>query len=320
LARAAGELSVLQDTLLYTGVAGFLLRCIEKHCEVAYPKELRGKQRFLTPPDYLAEVYTAPEVIRAYRAVAQGEAMPYWSSKAFESTIGMPRTEWNNLSNSRRKSIFNRQVNLAKASIAKSLATTSYCDHPLEHDIVSKLTREPVRAFICVGRREHAIFLASRLNFLLSDAGQKAVALTGAGQGVHRGISRKEREENLAAFNRGDANILISTSAGYEGINIHADLGAAIDYNRSERRSTQSQGRVGRHGAHNQFIYYCMSSLDYRRVLDIMRKAIKVCEQRNAERAAITKEAGLPPLEEPEITLCFDLPRGPGENSQEPPF
>jgi ERCC4-related helicase len=301
-------------------VAGFLLRCIEGHCEVAYPKELRGKQRFLKPPDYLAEVYTAPEVIRAYRAVAQGKAMPYWSSKAFESIIGMPRTEWNNLSNSRRKSIFNRQVNLAKALIAESLATSPYCDHPLEHDIASKLTREPVRAFICVRRREHAIFLASRLNFLLSDADRKAAALTGAGQGVRKGISPKEREENLSAFNHGDATILDATSAGYEGLNIHADFGAAIEFDRSERKATQSQGRVGRHGSQNQFTYYCMSKQDYAKVLTILRKFIKVAEQRNAERAAITKDAGLPPLEEPEIKLCFDLPRGSGGDTAGFPF
>jgi ERCC4-related helicase len=120
--------------------------------------------------------------------------------------------------------------------------------------------------------------------------GSGAVALTGLGSGTHKGVSRPARRENLEQFLSGDANVLVSTSAGNEGIDFKGlRHGYVVRGTASLIEALQQWGRLRGGG---DFTYLCSGPEEHGKFMNILRKEESFYHKMNEERMALLRAHG----------------------------
>jgi single-stranded-DNA-specific exonuclease len=287
------ELSELYQALAYQGSSGFLLRVLEKRLEMMFPVaavQTSGGRSFLAPKRSLSLVYSSTQVELAYRQVAVGPFVGLWDARSLEEISGLSPGTWRERSAKERRAAFNQAVSTTRAGLTQKLVRLDYCDHPKERYLMEALSRLPwsKQSIVFVRDRAHAIFLADRLTYRLQDSGKTAVALTGAGSGTKRGLSRERRRENLEDLGAGRAQIVVSTSAGNEGIDFaQVQYGFAYRFSGSPTEALQQWGRVGRRQATGEVVYLCSAPEEHGKFLSILRKVAEFYKMLNQERQAI---------------------------------
>jgi len=290
---AAGETSELYQLLAYQGISGFLLRMLEKRFEIAFPTtpaRVRGAGRSVAAPQYLRDVYCSRDIERAYNHLARGGFVGLLTARRLAEISGIAASGWNDLSGRERRSRFNQNIGPVLDRLRQELVELDYSDHPKEAAIFKRVIEmhPSEQSAIYTRDRSHAMFLTARLSHRLGALNKTAVALTGLGAGTHRGVSRHEREENVARFLRGEALVIVSTSAGNEGIDFpRIQHGYAYRFNGSFIEAMQQWGRIGRRGLPGSFHYLCSTPEEYGRVDTIHRKERLFYEKMNMERQAL---------------------------------
>lgn len=289
-----GELSELYQWLAYQGISGFLLRVAEKRYECAFPtKSVRGRggKMDLAAPQYLQELYSSREVRQAYNSLARGSFVGLWPLDSLENASGLSRSSWSSYSDKQRRSLFNEKVEETLVRLTDELVGLDYEDHPKEsflfQQILNRHTRE--QSIVYTRDRSHALFIAARLNHRMA-AGSGAVALTGLGSGTHKGVSRVARRANLEQFLSGEVNVLVSTSAGNEGIDFKGlRHGYVFRGTASLIEALQQWGRLRGGG---DFTYLCSGPEEYGKFTTILRKEESFYRRIGEERAALFAKHG----------------------------
>jgi ERCC4-related helicase len=291
--RQLEELSRLTSVLTHRGIFGFLSHCLEGRARALYPTEYarsNGRVRAFQPPKFIKELYTSKSLRDAYNCVALTESVyNLWDAETFRRFGEMPASFFDKQT-SQRNRLRNRNEFLVrcKKRLMNHLVSLDYCDHPKEKYVLSEIRWYKKKTFISVQEREHAIFLAARINHYLGPKGIQAVCLTGSPQGGKLGITKKERETSLTDFGTGSASVLIGTSASNEGVDIDADRGYCWNFDASATKAKQKEGRVGRHtSAQGEFEYLCSCLSDYIKLQRIMRKMIDFHTMLNEQRSLI---------------------------------
>ena len=287
------ELSELYQSLVYQGISGFLARVAEKRFEILFPvagvKTASGKT-FLAPKRSLMLVYGSSEVRRAYDCLAQGEYVGLWDARSLERLSGLTLSEWRSKTSKERRTAFNQQVSAALKRLSGGLVDLTYSDHPKERYIIDQLRQvaHKDQSIVFVRDRSHALFLTARLSHALKDYGQTAVALTGSGSGIKRGLSRDERKENLEELAAGRAQIIVSTSAGNEGIDFaRVQKGFIYRFSASPIAALQQWGRIGRRDLQGEVTYLCTAPEEHGKLLSVLRKLGDFYRMLNHERQAV---------------------------------
>ena len=287
---ASVEISELYQLLAYQGISGFLLRVLEKRFEIAFPKQAarsHGTRKTVAAPQYVRDVYCSREIEKAYNHLARASFVGLLRAQALADISGLPLSGWRALSGKERRSLFNQHVGPVLGRLRQELVELDYSDHPKERAIFHNvLERHPTEQSAVYTRdRSHALFLTARLSHRLQRMNKTAVALTGLGEGVHKGVSRKDRKDNLEKFVRGDALVIVSTSAGNEGIDFPSiQHGYAYRFNSSFIEALQQWGRVGRRDLLGSFRYLCSTPEEHGKVSNIHRKERHFYEKMNSER------------------------------------
>ena len=287
------ELSELYQSLAYQGISGFLSRVVEKRFEVTFPvgtSQGSSGRVSLSPKRSLMLVYGASDVRRAYERLAQGSFVGLWDSRSLERISGLSRATWSYKTSKERRSLYNQSVAATLKKLSDELVTLNYSDHPKEAHIIKCVRRSPPQeqAIVFVRDRSHALFLARRLSHHLAEYGKVAVALTGTGHGTKAGLSRNERSENLQELAAGRANIIVSTSAGNEGIDFaRVQRGFGYRFSASPTEALQQWGRIGRRDILGEMTYLCTAPEEHGKFLSILRKVGDFYRMLNHERQAI---------------------------------
>jgi len=285
-----GELSELYHWLAYQGISGFLLRVAEKRFECAFPTQsARGSngRLELAAPRYLRELYSSREVQQAYNTLARGEFVGLWNTNTLENASGLSRTSWQTYSDKERRALFNDKVEATLRRLSQGLVTLNYEDHPKESFLFDQILRQHpgAQSIVYTRDRSHALFIADRLNHRFEAGAGGAVALTGLGAGTHKGISRSARRENLDRFLAGEANVLVSTSAGNEGIDFKGlRHGYVVRGTASLIDALQQWGRLRGGG---RFTYLCSGPEEHGKFTTILRKEESFYRRMAEERQAI---------------------------------
>lgn len=288
LLYAAGEVYQSHHTLAQRGICAFLLRCVEGRCRSLFPKDAQEAKSSITL------VYRSSEIERVYRSLARGVATGLWSQANLEKAFGISRKEFLKLDETLRKTIWNREVRRLKREVMDSLVNLEYSDHPKEERILRQLININSPTFLSLGHREDAIFLAARITAKLAPRNIRAVPFSGEQDNTTLGITHQERQRNLEAFNNKDAKVIVSTSAGNEGVDIEAEFGWAVVFDGSQIKATQKQGRVGRR-AFGMFEYLLMDHEDEFRYKNILRKVVEFQKMLNEHRSMVMEARGLSP-------------------------
>jgi single-stranded-DNA-specific exonuclease len=287
------ELSELYQSLSYQGKSGFLLRVIEKRLEMKFPVNAvrtQGGSSFLAPKRSLSLVYSSREVEEAYRQIALGSFVGVWNAHSLEQISGLSLSSWGGLSAKERRARFNPAVTTTMKRLTDELVALDYSDHPKERYLMSVLPQLPRndQSIVFVRDRAHALFLAARLSRKLRESGREAVALTGTGQGIKKGLSRAQRKENLENIASGRAKIIVSTSAGNEGIDFaRVQHGYAYRFSASPTEALQQWGRVGRRDGVSEMVYLCSAPEEHGKFMSILRKVADFYTMLNHERQEI---------------------------------
>jgi single-stranded-DNA-specific exonuclease len=287
------ELSELYQALSYQGKSGFLLRVLEKRLEMKFPVNAVRTQAgkgFLAPKRSLSLVYSSREVEQAYRQIALGSFVGVWNTHSLEQLSGLSLSSWGTLSAKERRSRYNSAVAATMKRLTEELVTLDYSDHPKERYLMSVLPLLPRhdQSIIFVRDRTHALFLAARISHRLRQSGCEAVALTGTGHGIKKGLSRAQRKENLANVANGRAKIIVSTSAGNEGIDFaRVQHGYAYRFSASPTEALQQWGRVGRRDGASEMVYLCSAPEEHGKFMSILRKVAEFYKMLNQERQDI---------------------------------
>jgi single-stranded-DNA-specific exonuclease len=290
-----GELSELYQWLAYQGISGFLLRVAEKRYECAFPtKTARGSSGKveLAAPQYLRELYSSHEVRQAYNSLARGNFVGLWTIDSLENASGLSRSHWNMRTDKERRSLFNEKIQETLRRLSDELVKLDYEDHPKESFLFDQILRRHPReqSIVYTRDRSHALFIAARLNQRFGNDSNRAVALTGLGAGTHKGVSRAARRENLDKFLVGDANVLVSTSAGNEGIDFKGlRHGYVVRGTASLIDALQQWGRLRGGGA---FTYLCSGPEEHGKFHTILRKEESFYRKMSEERQAIVAQIG----------------------------
>jgi single-stranded-DNA-specific exonuclease len=294
--KAIGELSELRQAVVRQGITSFLLRCTEKRFELSFPTTMRKGCTQPSVRAHLPPVYSSRDVESAYTLLARGAAIPLWSHHEHARIMALEETiQWEALSPSERRSRFTKAVSQIRRRVAKDLESRDFCNHPKEQYLLEALGQHNKPAFVSTRLVDHAMFLTQRIHHHVSSRTASVVTLTGLGTGTRKGVSRTDRERNLASFNAGDASVIVATSAGNEGVDLVADYGYALDFDGSQTSARQKEGRVGRR-SFGVFEYLCTTPEDHAKVNNILHKDIRFQEMLNVARAKVTAKAGLPPL------------------------
>jgi ERCC4-related helicase len=287
------ELSELYQTLAYQGISGFLLRVIEKRLEMKFPVAAvqtgRGTS-FLAPKRSLSLVYASRDVELAYRHLAVGSFVGVWGTASLEYLSGLSLSSWRGLSAKERRSRYNQGVSATLNRLTEELVRLDYSDHPKERYLLEVLPRLPSidQSIVFVRDRSHALFLAARLSYRLEKQGRKAVPLTGTGHGIKRGLSRSQRQENMRDVAEGKARVIVSTSAGNEGIDFaRVQHGFAYRFSASPTEALQQWGRVGRRHGASEVVYLCSAPEEHGKSVSILRKVAEFYKMLNQERQAV---------------------------------
>ena len=292
------ELSELYQALAYQGISGFLVRVVEKRLEMHFPvaavQTARGKV-FLAPKRSLSLVYSSHDVERAYRQLAVGPFVGVWNTRSLEELSGLSTSGWGALSAKERRSRYNQGVSATLKRLTEELVRLDYSDHPKERYLMDVLPLLPSfeQSIVFVRDRGHALFLAARLSHRFEKSGRVAVALTGTGQGIKRGLSRAQRKDNMREVADGRAKIIVSTSAGNEGIDFaRVQHGYAYRFSSSPTEALQQWGRVGRRDRASEVVYLCSAPEEHGKCLSILRKVGEFYKMLNQERQAILDTYG----------------------------
>ena len=287
------ELSELYQALAYQGISGFLLRVVEKRLEMQFPvaavQTARGKA-FLAPKRSLSLVYASHDVERAYQRLAIGPFVGVWNTASLEQISGLSTSGWGALSAKDRRSRFNQGISSALTRLTDELVRLDYSDHPKERYLMDALSLHSSfdQSIVFVRDRSHALFLAARLSHRFEKSGRTAVALTGTGQGIKRGLSRAQRKDNMREIADGRAKIIVSTSAGNEGIDFaRVQHGYIYRFSASAIEALQQWGRVGRRDRASEVVYLCSAPEEHGKCLSILRKVAEFYKMLNQERQAI---------------------------------
>ena len=287
------ELSELYQSLAYQGISGFLLRVVEKRLEMHFPvaavQTARGKA-FLAPKRSLSLVYSSHDVERAYRHLAVGPFVGLWNTPSLEQLSGLSISGWRTLSAKERRSRYNQGVSSTLNRLSEELVRLDYSDHPKERYLMDVLPLLPSfeQSIVFVRDRSHALFLAARLSHRFEESGRMAVALTGTGQGIKRGLSRAQRKDNMREVAAGRARIIVSTSAGNEGIDFaRVQHGYAYRFSSSPTEALQQWGRVGRRNRASEVVYLCSGPEEHGKCLSILRKVAEFYKMLNQERQVV---------------------------------
>lgn len=251
----------------------------------------RGGKVDLAAPQYLRELYSSREVQQAYNSLARGSFVGLWSLDSLENASGLSRSSWSSYSDKQRRSLFNEKVEETLGRLNDELVRLDYEDHPKESFLFQQiLNRHPREQSIVYTRdRSHALFLAARLNHRIA-SGSGAVALTGLGSGTHKGVSRAARRGNLEHFLAGDANVLVSTSAGNEGIDFKGlRHGYVFRGTASLIEALQQWGRLRGGG---DFTYLCSGPEEHGKFITILRKEESFYRKMGEERMALFTKHG----------------------------
>lgn len=288
-----GELSELYQWLAYQGVSGFLLRVLEKRFECVFPtKTARSSSGRvdLAAPRYLRELYSSREIRQAYNSLARGSFVGLWGAASLENAAGLSLRHWGALPDKQRRSLFNERVEATLRRLAEELVRLDYEDHPKESFLFEQILNEhPGEQSIVYTRdRSHALFLAARLNHRFAPGTGKAVALTGLGSATHKGVSRAARRENLEDFLSGKAKVLVSTTAGNEGIDFKGlRHGYVVRGTASLIDALQQWGRLRGGG---DFTYLCSGVEEHGKFISILRKEELFYRRMAEERQALLEK------------------------------
>ena len=287
------ELSELYQTLAYQGISGFLLRVLEKRLEMKFPVgavQTGAGTSFLAPKRSLTLVYASRDVELAFRHLAVGPCVGLWSTASLENLSGLSLSSWRELSAKERRSRYKQGVSATLNRLTEELVRLDYSDHPKERYLMDVLPLLPSsdQSIVFVRDRTHALFLAARLSHHLKKQGREAVALTGTGHGIKRGLSRSQRQANMRNVADGKARIIVSTSAGNEGIDFaRVQHGYAYRFSASPIEALQQWGRVGRRYGASEVVYLCSAPEEHGKCLSILRKVAEFYKMLNQERQAI---------------------------------
>lgn len=294
------ELSELYQTLAYQGISGFLLRVVEKRLEMRFPVaavHTAHGTSFLAPKRSLSLVYSSRDVELAFRHLAVGPCVGMWNTSALEQLSGLSLSNWRNLSAKERRARYNSGVAATLSYISEELVRLDYSDHPKERYLMDVLPLLPSfdQSIVFVRDRSHALFLAARLSHRFHEKGRSAVALTGTGHGIKKGVSRAQRKENMRNLAAGRAHIIVSTSAGNEGIDFaRVQHGYAYRFSASATEALQQWGRVGRRDRASEVVYLCSAPEEHGKCVAILRKVAEFYKMLNQERQAILDTYGHP--------------------------
>jgi superfamily II DNA/RNA helicase len=244
----------------------------------------------LAPKSSLKMVYGSSQVQRAFIRLAQGPFVGIWDRASLAKLAGLSVETWASQTTKERRRSFNHGVKRALAELSSNLASLAYSDHPFEQYIIEQLREEApdLQTLVFVRDRLPAHFLADRLSYLLSSCRLKAVPLTGSGEQMRHGLSRTERASNLQALAEGRVQIVVTTSAGNEGIDFkQVQRGFACRFSGSPTVALQQWGRVGRHDLRGRVEYLCSTPEAYWKFLSILRKVTAFYRMLNRERQAI---------------------------------
>lgn len=287
------ELSELYQCLVYQGISGFLSRVAEKRFETTYPVAgvaTASGRMLLSPKRSLLLVYSSGEVRRAYDRLAQGEFVGLWDPRSLERLSGLSLTGWREKTSKERRRLYNQAVSATLKRLSNGLVELPYSDHPKERFIIEQIRQaaHKEQSIVFVRDRAHALFLSARLSHVLKDYGQTAVALTGSGSGMKRGLSREARKDNLEDLAAGRAQIIVSTSAGNEGIDFaRVQKGFVYRFSASPVAALQQWGRVGRRDTQGEVAYLCTAPEEHGKFLSVLRKIGDFYRMLNHERQAI---------------------------------
>lgn len=295
------ELSELYQVLAYQGISGFLLRVIEKRLEMTFPVEAvqtSSGKKFLSPRKALTYVYGSPEVEHAYRRLAQGPFVDVWNLRSLEQLSGLSLSNWRTKTTKERRAAFNKSKAQTLDMLADKLAVLSYSDHPKEDYLIKALEKAPrnEQSIVFVRDRAHALFLAARLSHYFYPYERTAVALTGSGQASKKGLSRAERKHNLEELAAGRAQIVVSTSAGNEGIDFaRVQRGYAYRFSSSPTEALQQWGRLGRRDGGGAMTYLCSAPEEHGKFLSVLGKVAEFYRMLNQERQELIDTYGWRP-------------------------
>lgn len=287
------ELSELYQSLTYQGISGFLTRVVEKRLEMTFPvasSQSSTGRASLAPKRSLTLVYESSDVQRAYRLLAQGPFVGLWDKRSLERISGLSLSTWREKTNKERRALYNQHVGEALKKLTAELVVLPYSDHPKEQHIIEIVRGTPMheQSIVFVRDRSHALFLTARLSHLLSQYGRTAVALTGSGTGIKKGLSRDERRDNLQELEAGRAQIVVSTSAGNEGIDFaRVKRGFGYRFSASATEALQQWGRLGRRDEFGEMTYLCTAPEEHGKFLSILRKVGEFYQMLNHERQSI---------------------------------
>ena len=295
------ELAELYQLLAYQGISGFLLRVIDKRLEMTFPVEAvqtSSGKAFLSPKKALTYVYGSSDVERAYGRLAQGSFVGVWNTRSLEQLSGLTLANWRAKTTKERRTAFNKSKATTLNKLAEELAGLSYSDHPKEAHLIKALEQTPRReqSIVFVRDRAHALFLAARLSHYFEPYERSAVALTGSGQGTKQGLSRAERKRNLDELAAGRSQIVVSTSAGNEGIDFaRVQRGFAYRFSGSPTEALQQWGRLGRRDGGGEMTYLCSAPEEHGKFLSVLRKVAEFYGMLNQERQDIIDTYGWRP-------------------------
>jgi hypothetical protein len=287
------ELSELYQSLAYQGISGFLSRVVEKRLEMTFPVagvQTSTGRAFLAPKKSLLLVYSSSDVQRAYRRLAQGPFVGLWDARSLESVSGLSLATWRSQTAKERRALYNQRVAETLAGLAEKLVVLPYSDHPKERHIIESVRYAPMheQSIVFVRDRSHALFLTARLSHHLSQYGRTAVALTGSGAGIKKGLSRDKRRDNLQELDAGRAQIVVSTSAGNEGIDFaRVKRGFGYRFSASATEALQQWGRLARRDELGEMTYLCTAPEEHGKFLSVLRKVAEFYRMLNHERQAI---------------------------------
>lgn len=287
------ELSELYQSLAYQGISGFLTRVVEKRLEMTFPvsgvQTSKGRA-FLAPKKSLTLVYGSSDVQRAYRRLAQGSFVGVWDARSLEKLSGLSLSTWRGKTAKERLALYNQRVAETLKKLTDELVRLPYSDHPKETHIIEAVRYAPLseQSIVFVRDRAHALFLTARLSHHLQQYGRTAVALTGSGSGIKKGLSRDQRKDNLLELGAGKAHIVVSTSAGNEGIDFaRVTRGFGYRFSASPTEALQQWGRLGRRDELGNMTYLCSAPEEHGKFSSILRKVAEFYRMLNAERQAI---------------------------------
>ena len=122
-----------------------------------------------------------------------------------------------------------------------------------------------------------------------------------------RGLKQKEQIDVISRFSSGDANVLISTSVGEEGLDISStDMVVFYETVPSEIRSIQRRGRTGRLSSGKVFVLVTTGTKDEGFYYSSRRKENSMKAALMSLNARLSRGAKLSELTEPKQKSLFD--------------